>query len=266
MSCIGIAMCLRKYVAKEANAERGIFKAVAKVLPAVLQMREVIWCNVRIMLGMFQVVSMLQNTLDVTYPPVFSILCHWMGLISADSSSLLTLFQFDCYVDPGNAFVYAWIVKVFGVPLFMALVILAMYCLDMRAEGEVEQDLSCDIGGSTFDKVATTKLKENVFNCVSLFYPWTSATIISALQCRQLGEGMSVLLHDYRVSCDTTTYSNAQATDLLRNFAEVWRLIWGRSRATPTTVAPSASPSAPPRCGGRTPKCRSTAAVYLPSP
>ena len=39
----------------------------------------------------------------------------------------------------------------------------------------------------------------------------------------------------------------AQATDLPRNFADAWRLVCGRSRASPATVAPSASPSAPPR-------------------
>jgi hypothetical protein len=205
VTCIGVAMCLRKCMpwALEANAERGMLKAATAILPAVLQMREVIWCNVRIILGMFQVVSLLQNTLDVTYPPVFSILCHWMGLVSADSSGLMTLFQFDCYVDPANAFLYAWIVKVFGVPLFISLVILAMYCIEKRVE--VEQDLSCE--DALYSEVARTKLKENVFNCVSLFYPWISAAIISALQCRELGEGMTVLVHDYRVSCDTATYS-----------------------------------------------------------
>lgn len=52
-TCIGVAMCLRFFLPKalEANAERGVLKAATEILPAVLQMREVVWCNVRILLG-----------------------------------------------------------------------------------------------------------------------------------------------------------------------------------------------------------------------
>lgn len=203
----GIAICVRSFLQKEKNAERGVLQAATEFSAAVLQMREVVWCNVRILVGMFQIVSLLQSSLDVTYPPVFSILCHWMGLVSADSNSLLTLFRFDCYVDPANAFLYGWLVKVFGVPLLITLVILGMYCADKRAEAGVEQDLSSDYTVHHAFEVARTKLKERVFTCVTLLYPWTSAAIISALQCRQLGEGVSVLLHDCRVSCDTAAYT-----------------------------------------------------------
>ena len=135
----------------------------------------------------------------------------------------MTLFQFDCYVSPENSFFYTWLIKVFGIPIVVAMVIAILYWRDLRKRRKGEEldlspeelDLSPEerslgreeLAEKLAKKLAKTRLKENIFNAVCLLYPWSSSTIISALHCRPLGDGLSVLVHDYQVRCDADWYA-----------------------------------------------------------
>jgi hypothetical protein len=216
VGCLAMKVCFQAAIAKlEIEGKQGLVKAAAAVVPVVAQIRAEIWCNVRILLGMFQIMSLLQVSLDITFPVVFSVLTRWMGLASADTGGLMTLFQFGCHIKPEHAFLYGWVLKVFLLPLVISMILLIVYWFDRRKQVGVEQDLSSEELLSGLDeqgsesqaiRAAKNNLKSNFFDVVCLLYPWTSSTIISALHCRQLGPQLSVLVHDYRVSCDTQNY------------------------------------------------------------
>ena len=152
-----------------------------------------VWTNIKISLGLAQVLSLLKNVLDLVFPPVPHQALSYAAVMTGD---LRNLFSLECSL--GWSFFDVWRFTVIGVPLVLLGVLGMRYGWQRRRMSAVE-------AGSN----ATSAL----FLVVLVLYPQVSSAILSAFNCRQLGASYSVLEADYRVTCtdpssDDTIYSS----------------------------------------------------------
>jgi hypothetical protein len=146
-------------------------------------------CNLRIVIGSAQVLSLLPSVLELVFPPHPRAALSFVGLFVADLREIL---RFECW---GWTWYDKWLASVFGLPLLLALPIAAHwlwhYCPARHIAGEAKQ---ATVGA--------------LFFVAMLIYPQLSASILSALRCRQLGEESSYLEADYSVDCTSQRYSD----------------------------------------------------------
>ena len=146
-----------------------------------------IWTNVRICLGLAQVLTLMGDVLDVVYPRKPSTVMHYAGLFAADIRGLLLL---DC---PGRSFKALdwygiWTLTAIVVPVVVVSLVLMRYCWHRFCKHTEQNE-------------ARTKLVESLFIVILFLYPQVSAKIMSVLRCRELGPDVSVLEVDYSVDC-----------------------------------------------------------------
>eukprot|EP01043_Picozoa_sp_COSAG02_P001289 COSAG02_NODE_27_length_51735_cov_86.076749_5_plen_513_part_00 len=169
---------------------------VLAVCVAVCLLAEHLWrvkkevkCNLRIVIGSAQVLSLLPSVLELVFPPQPRAALSFVGLFVADLREIL---RFECW---GWTWYDKWLASVFGLPLVLALPIAAHwlwhYCPARHIADEAKQ---ATVGA--------------LFFVAMLIYPQLSASILSALRCRQLGEESSYLEADYSVDCTSQRYSD----------------------------------------------------------
>jgi Leucine-rich repeat (LRR) protein len=140
--------------------------------------------NVRIVLGLLQVLSLLREVLDIVFPSQVQVALSYTQLFTVDVQGLVAL---DCH---GFSWYGRWNVAVFGWPILtFSLVIIYWAWLRCRAHDSVRK-------ANAFH--SATNL---AFFFVMLLYPRVSTSIFSALRCRQLGATFSALETDYSISC-----------------------------------------------------------------
>ena len=146
-----------------------------------------VWTNVRICLGLAQILSLLSNVLDIVYPPQPSTLMHYAALFAADVRGLLLL---DCPGRNSQAFDWygIWVLTTVAVPAVTISLVVVRYCFH-RLCRRMEQNQ------------ASTNVVQALFIVILLLYPQISAKIMSALRCKELGPGIAVLEADYSIDC-----------------------------------------------------------------
>eukprot|EP01047_Picozoa_sp_COSAG01_P051076 COSAG01_NODE_5227_length_4401_cov_2.333333_2_plen_1260_part_00 len=164
--------------------------------------------NFRILLGWAQVLSLLSGVLDLVFPhnskPTMSII----SLAVVDIGSLV---HFECW---GGDWYAKWTLVVGIMPtLAGCFVSLRFFRQWVSAQGGV---LCCtglfrsaENGADVIRSAKRDAISASSF-LVMLLYPQISDKIFSALCCRRLGPGLSVLEVDYAVNCLSDRYSNYQ--------------------------------------------------------
>ena len=138
--------------------------------------------NLKIMLGLMQVLVLLKDTLNLVFPPEPQEMLSMAAVFTADFQGLVNL---EC---SGWSWEGRWAMSVFGLPLLGSLGVLVQYLLRLRKRDDIAQ--------------ATQGAVESAFLCVMVLYPRVSTVVLSALRCRELGPELSVLDADYTVACD----------------------------------------------------------------
>jgi Leucine-rich repeat (LRR) protein len=156
--------------------------------------------NLKIMLGSMQVLSLISGVLRLVYPTEAR---ASLNAAAIPSLSLRTLFSLDCW---GWSWYDRWLVVTVVLPGVAFLVVVVSLAVQRRARGP---------------SGATRKNGIRRLFYVALFlYPQVSTTILSALQCRQIGSEISVLEADYAVLCSDSQY------ELCRYGAQLLVLLW----------------------------------------
>ena len=153
----------------------------------VVRLKTELMTNLKILVGLFQILSLIPNVLGILFPPRPHAAMNTMGLVTADIRNLI---QLSCF---GIDWYSRWLVNVVVVPA-VAFGLIAAWCL-------------WQIFGRTnnWPQTRDRALSALCFSLM-LLYPRLCHTIFEAFQCRQLGNSATVLSRDYSVSCDTPKY------------------------------------------------------------
>eukprot|EP01047_Picozoa_sp_COSAG01_P043184 COSAG01_NODE_3820_length_5664_cov_3.383827_3_plen_590_part_00 len=89
------------------------------------QLKSLIWCNVRVMIGQMQVLSLLYTSLDITFPPPFGKGADYVGFLSIDTGRLVTVLELECVTEID--YYTRWLIEVVGVPLIAATFTMVCY-------------------------------------------------------------------------------------------------------------------------------------------
>jgi hypothetical protein len=186
----------------------------------VLRMKADAFTNVKIVLGLAQVLTLLRDVLNIVFPPAPAAALSYMGLLTVDVKSLM---QFRCH---GITWYGKWAITVLAVPLLgFAAVTFRWGWARMR-----KKTLRAQI-----DAKATAIA--GAFFWTMLIHPRVSTALLAALRCRRLGPTYSVLEADYGIDCNSGTYLSVKVTTIF--LLLVWTigvplgllvLLWRRSK------------------------------------
>ena len=161
-------------------------------LPRLASLRQAVQANLKILVGLAQVLTLLSSVLGLLFPPAPRQTLSYAALIIVDCKKL---FQLNCQV---NDFYDRTMLSIFCPPLAVAAVVGGRWFYMQRVR---EQD-------PVAARVAAAELG---WFCTMLLYPQLSATIFKLLQCRELGPALSVLEDDYGVLCTSPDDADAAA-------------------------------------------------------
>jgi uncharacterized protein (DUF983 family) len=162
-----------------------VLALLMKLKVAIKRVKAPVWSLVKIALGLAQVLGLLKDCLNIIYPPAPSRGLNYLQLFTGDVKMLV---QFDCQ---GWDWFDVWRLTVLVVPGLAVAVCCVRYGWQRWRRNPDAQ----------------SNAVSSMFFVVLLLYPRVSAGILSALRCRQLGAGLSVLDMDYDVSCSDPRYA-----------------------------------------------------------
>jgi leucine-rich repeat protein SHOC2 len=145
--------------------------------------------NLRIVLGLLQVIGLLKEVLNIVYPPNPQHVLGFANLFTLDVHSLV---EFDCW---GMTWYDTWIITVFVFPGTAFALLTLQYFWRRHME----------------DADAFKKWTSLMFLVVMVLYPRVSTAVLSALRCRNLGvdassDSIVVLEADYGILCNSDRY------------------------------------------------------------
>jgi hypothetical protein len=165
--------------------------------------------NVKIVLGLAQVLSLLQGVLDIALPPNTQTTLGYMGLLTLDVRSLL---QLECN---NVSWFGKFVLTTIGLPL-LAFVLVGCRWTWQRTRASTENMV----------QNAETTAISSLFFVTMLLYPRVSTSILSVFRCRQLGPDLSVLEEDYAVDCGADSDMSQNRYLRYRVVAIVLLLTW----------------------------------------
>lgn len=147
----------------------------------------------KIYMSLIQVLSSIGTVFEIAFPPVFSGLMKWVGVLQLDIFSALPL---DCVMT--SSFHATLLLRTL-VPLGVMLGLAAWGGWCLRA------------GNTSTPKGASRVWLGNVlFNLVFLIlffiYPSTSTKIFATFQCKDIGDGTRYLRADLAIDCDSPAH------------------------------------------------------------
>ena len=159
-------------------------------------------CHIKITLSFFQVVSLLQSTLDI---PIDTMLPRTYSLLNAANPFMLNYSHMISRLCLELDF--------YTVVTFKVAVIPAGACLVVLLRFGVWRTILAETKESTEEKkmaraAATSTAYSQLLFVAFLLYPFVTHTLFSIFACRELGEGMSYLDTDYRISCVSEQYKS----------------------------------------------------------
>eukprot|EP01043_Picozoa_sp_COSAG02_P043014 COSAG02_NODE_3709_length_6347_cov_2.619558_1_plen_1235_part_00 len=160
--------------------------------------------NLRILIGSAQVLSLLPAVLELIFPPQPKAALSFIAVFVVDLREVL---RFECW---GWTWFDKWLASVLGIPLLVMLPIVAhwLWCCFTARRTDI------DSRQPLLDEARHTSVGA-LFFFAMLIYPQLSASILSALRCRSLGEESSYLEADYSVDCMSERYSHYRASALV---------------------------------------------------
>eukprot|EP01050_Picozoa_sp_SAG11_P005155 SAG11_NODE_353_length_10348_cov_6.938335_7_plen_385_part_00 len=149
-------------------------------------LRAEVYANVRIVLGLLQVLSLLREVLDVIWPPSAQQTLSYVALLTVDIRSLLSL---DCYMG----WYTRWLLNTFVLPT------VGFTCVGGTLAFRIWRARQRQASTVT----AWADSSSQAFFVVMLLYPRISSSIFEALRCRGLGPAgyPAVLEVDYAIEC-----------------------------------------------------------------
>jgi hypothetical protein len=156
--------------------------------------------NLRILIGSAQVLSLIPSVLELVFPTQPTAALSFVAVSVVDLRDIL---RFECW---GWSWYDQWLATVVGLPLIVTLPIAAHWmwrCVSAR-------HIDADSRKAVYADAKQTSVGA-LFFVVMLIYPQLSASILSSLRCRSLGEEASYLEADYSVDCRSERYSHYQA-------------------------------------------------------
>eukprot|EP01050_Picozoa_sp_SAG11_P006736 SAG11_NODE_536_length_8674_cov_6.314985_5_plen_465_part_00 len=166
------------------------------------RLKRQIFTNIKIMLGLAQVMSLLSSVLDMLYPPQPQQALNYLALVALDVSEIL---QLSCWTSLD--WYGRWLMAVVFVPSGLLAMIAAHWAWQRRQHGAEGW------------AVARQKAFSSGFFIAMLVYPRVSSKIFSILRCRWLGPkpdiGPAVLVADYSIDCMTDRHQRYQAAAIV---------------------------------------------------
>jgi hypothetical protein len=160
--------------------------------------------NQRILLGSAQVLSLLPSVLELIYPPQPKAAMSYAALMTADLRNVLRV---ECW---GWSWYDKWLASVLGMPA-LAVLPVAIYWLKCRFSARKMDSHGREQEHNEARKTSVGAL----FFVAMLLYPQLSASILSVLRCRRLGEELKFLEADYSINCTSQHYSNYRSLALV---------------------------------------------------
>jgi hypothetical protein len=158
--------------------------------------------NLRIILGMAQVLSLLPAVLELVFPQAPKAAISFAAIFVADLRDLL---RFECWGTSAShswSWYSKWVVSLTVTP------ILAFLPFFIRWGWRHIRKQSRDSARARREasELARAEIYEGLAFVVMLLYPQISSAIFSALRCRSLGETSTWLEADYSVDCGSQRY------------------------------------------------------------
>ena len=159
--------------------------------------------RVRILLSLIQVLSQIGPVFEIPFPPIYSTLVSWLGVIQLD---LFTVMPIACFTP--TSFHTTLLMRTL-IPLFImcGLALCARSCLRSKAvgkKGEIQRWMG-------------NQVLNSAFFILFLIYPSNATKIFATFQCKDLDDGSRVLMADLQIDCKSNEHSlmTAYATVML---------------------------------------------------
>ena len=176
---VGFMVVLR-YIAKTQAGDKEVTGVVAIVNKVMSLAKSCI--------GLFQVISQLEFTLDLSFPDTFKWFIDVVKIFSLDMLG---------WLDIGCVTSFTYYVKfTFGIllPAMLLIGCAISYAIITRKK---------NVAAATHEKGVATQM---AFIVIFLLYPMTSQTIFQGFSCRQLGRDEEWLSADYQLACNSYGY------------------------------------------------------------
>lgn len=147
-----------------------------------------LFTNLKICLGLAQVLSLLKDVLSLVFPPQPQ---HVFSYAAVSTMDLRIIFALDCW---HLTWFEKWTLTVFIFPGAIIAAIVLQYVFERYRNGCVPR------------KSDTQKLLRNGFFVVMLLYPRVSTAVLSIFRCRRLSAHVNVLDADYSIDCNSLNY------------------------------------------------------------
>ena len=162
--------------------------------------------NLKILLGLAQVLALLSDVLDLLFPPQPREVMSTFGLLTANLQQLVI--RLECH--SAMSWLERWMVSVGAVPIVAALTIGGRWLwqhLRARRLHDTEEAQEMEQVEAQRSAVSTG------FFVTMLIYPKISTEILKIFPCRQLGPTDKILEADYGTDCsdNSSTYGNYRA-------------------------------------------------------
>jgi hypothetical protein len=147
------------------------------------------------LLGSAQVLSLLPSVLELVFPPQPAAALSFLALFVADLRDIL---RTECW---GWTWSDKWLANVLAFPVLVMFPIAAYWLWCCVKARRVDSDMRKPI----YAEARQDSVRAFLFVAM-LLYPQLSASILSALRCRSLGESSAFLEADYSVDCEGRQY------------------------------------------------------------
>lgn len=149
--------------------------------------------RLKIFLSLIQVMSAIGTVFEIRFPPVFSNVMKWIGVLQLDVFATLPL---DCVTT--SSFHVVFLLKTL-VPLGIMLILGVLGALLIRGgDKETKKGASRIVLGNI--------LLNLLFFILFLIYPSVSKSAFSAFQCKDVGDGTHYLRADLSIDCASPSH------------------------------------------------------------
>ena len=145
-------------------------------------------------MGFYQILSQMQNVIDVTFPEPVPTFAEYLKLLMVDVRTVINL---DCW-SVGGFYGKLW-TNLLVVPVLFVSVCAFIWSSQRRTIGQVIAAGGADESAYV---TANVKLQQNLMFAIFMLYPMITTTLFRIPQCREIGDRW---FHeeDFSVECDT---------------------------------------------------------------
>ena len=155
--------------------------------------------RLKIFMSLLQVMSSLGTVFEIAFPPVFSGVMKWIGVLQLD---IFTALPLNCVITNGSF--HTTLLLQTLVPLGIMLLLGSLGALLLRAgDNKTQKGASRAVLGNI--------LLNFVFFILFFIYPSVSKAIFSTFQCKDIGDGTRYLRADLSINCASPAHVSMMA-------------------------------------------------------